>query len=60
MNNTHSTLGLYLLGLLKNLGWPVRERADALTMIDDGVTNLGGKSLSKQIHWFTNSLTKML
>jgi len=29
-------------------------------MLDDGVINLTGKSLSKPIHWFLDILTKML
>jgi len=42
------------------LGLTLGERADVITMIDIRVTNLNGKLLTKLIHWFIVTLTKML
>ena len=38
----------------------MRRRADVVQMVDDGVTNLSGKTLSKLIHCFLDMLIKML
>jgi len=57
-DNTQSISTAQLPSRPKDLGWPVRVRADAITMINDGVTNLGGKSLNKLIHCFLVMLIK--
>ena len=49
-DNMQSIPSAHLSSRPKELGWPARERADAITMINDSVTKLGGKSLSKLIH----------
>jgi len=42
------------------LGLTHAGKVDVATMIDNGVTNLSGKTLSKWIHYFLDRLTKML
>jgi len=59
-DNTQSILSAHLPSRPEDLGWPARGRADAIIMINDRVTNLGGKSLSKLIHCFLIMLIKAL
>jgi len=42
------------------LGWPAWGRVDAASMIDDGVINFGGKSLSQLIHCFIDIFIDIL
>ena len=44
----------------KKLGLTHVGRAKVATMINDGATNLSGKSLSTLIHYFIGILTKIL
>jgi len=44
----------------KSLAWPAGERTIVTIMIDKGVTNLSGKSLSKLIYCFLVMLIKVL
>jgi len=46
MNNAQSTPSAQQPNQLKNLDWPTWERADTITMIDNGVTNLNDKPFS--------------
>jgi len=53
-------LGAHLLSQSESLGSLARGRVHVVLLIDNGVTNLSGKTLRKWIHCFLNILTKSL